>query len=189
MDQENIKNPASTQGGEKNIDETSELKKKADEYLNNWKRERADFLNYKKDEVERMVNLANYAKEHIILEVLPILDNIYLAEKQLPEHLKKPARIGYAEDVVGGGEKGSQQAIEWTKGFLQIQKQLEDFLKKQGIEEIKTAGERFNPETMEAVEETSNTQHLTPNTSVEELQKGYLLDGKVLRPAKVKVAK
>ncbi len=153
-----------------------EYKKKCEEYLNNWKRERADFLNYKKDEAQRLTLLAGYQKEDLILKILPILDNIELAEKQLPDKLKS-------------GEEGSQQSIEWTKGFLQIHKQIEEFLKKEGIEEIKSVGEEFNPETMEIVEETANTQNLTPNTVVEELQKGYTMNGKVLRPAKVKISK
>lgn len=154
----------------KNIeDKTSELEKKSDEYLNNWKRSAADLINYKKDEMERMAKLLQYSKEDMVLDILPILDNIYLAEKQLPEDLKK-------------GEKGSQQAIEWTKGFLMIKKQLEDFLKQKGIEEIKVDGEKFNPETMEAVEGNEGDK-------IEELQKGYMMDGKVIRPAKIKIIK
>ena len=66
-----------------------ELEKKCEEYLNNWKRERADFLNYKKEEMERVGFLGKYLKEDIILKILPILDNIELAEKQLPKKLKK----------------------------------------------------------------------------------------------------
>src|SRR3990167_5479224 len=83
-----------------------ECQKKAEEYLNGWKRERADFLNYKKEEMERIGQLVKYANEEIILKLLPILDNFYLAEK----HIKDlPAQAG--------------------EGVLQIKKQLEDFLK------------------------------------------------------------
>lgn len=156
--------------------ELGELKKKCEEYLNNWKRERADFLNYKKNEAERAGVLVKYAKEDMILKILPVLDNIELAEKQLPENLKK-------------GAEGSPQVIEWTKGFLQIKKQLEEFLKKDGVETIETTGKKFDPETMEAVEEISIAEHLTPNTIVEELQRGYIMEGKVIRPAKVKISK
>ena len=165
--EKNQRDPASLKS------ELEECKKKCEEYLNNWKRERADFLNYKKEEAERMIHLAKYEKEDMILEILPILDNIYLAEKQLPEHLKK-------------GEKGSQQAIEWTKGFIMIKKQIEEFLKQQGVEEIKTESEKFNPETMEAI---GNTEGGDEGIMIEELQKGYIMNGKVLRPAKVKISK
>ncbi|MDO8659983.1 MAG: nucleotide exchange factor GrpE [Candidatus Parcubacteria bacterium] len=160
-----------------------ELELKCDEYLNNWKRERADFLNYKKEELERVRFLGKYVKEDIIFKILPILDNFYLAEKQLPESLKTKAK--------GSSEKSPQ--IEWTRGFLQIHKQIEEFLKKEGIEEIKTIGEKFNPETMEAVGEAESSDIGTTEGSdegtVEEIQKGYKIDGKVLRPAKVKVTK
>lgn len=156
-------------------DEVGQLKKKADEYLNNWKRAEADFINYKKDEAERVSTLVKYAKEDMILNILPVLDNIELAEKQLPDKLKR-------------GE-GEARAVEWTKGFLQIQNQIKDFLKKEGVEEIKVLGKKFNPETMEAISETTDNLQLTSNIVVEEVQKGYMIDGKVLRPAKVKVSK
>ena len=162
---------------DKHISNSSELeiyKKKCDDYLNNWKRERADFLNYKKDEMERIGFLGKYVKEDIIFKILPILDNFYLAEKQLPENLKS-------------GKSGSAEAIEWTKGFLQIQNQITEFLKKEGIEEIKTNGEKFNPETMEAVGEAEEKGD--SGMVVEELQKGYIMESKVLRPAKVKISK
>jgi molecular chaperone GrpE len=166
--EEDIKNEADMPQNE-----LAECQKKCDEYLNNWKRDRADFLNYKKDEMERMAFLGKYAREDMILKILPILDSFYLAEKQLPENLKK-------------GEKGSPQAIEWTKGFLQIQNQISEFLKKEGIEEIEVVGKKFNPETMEAVGEAAGGDE---GTIVEELQKGYKIGDKVLRPAKVKVTK
>ncbi len=158
-------------------DKLQKLEKKCEEYLNNWKRAEADFANYKKDEMERMAFWGKYAKEDTILKILPILDSFYLAEKQLPEKLKS-------------GQEGNAPAIEWTKGFLQIKNQISEFLKKEGIEAIETAGKKFDPETMEILEEVSGGP--TPAESgmvVEELQKGYIMDDKVLRPAKVKVSK
>ena len=144
MDEENI---------EKIKKELEEAKVKGEEYLNGWKRERADFLNYKKEEMERISDLAKYANEEIILKLLPVLDNLCLAVK----HVSDP-------------------------GILQIKKQLEDFLQKEGIEAIKTVGEKFDPNTMEAVEGAGETV-------TEEVQRGYTLHGKLIRPAKVKVAK
>ena len=154
-----------------------ECEKKCDEYLNNWKRERADFINYKNEEMERIGFLGKYVKEDIILKILPILDNIYLAEKQLPENLKD-------------NSTGSPQAIEWTKGFLQIQIQITEFLKKEGIEEIKTIGEKFDPSLMEATEEVSGRPTSAESgVVVEEIQKGYTMDGKVIHPARIKISK
>ncbi|OGZ69305.1 MAG: nucleotide exchange factor GrpE [Candidatus Staskawiczbacteria bacterium RIFCSPHIGHO2_02_FULL_34_9] len=170
MEQENIKKDLPRQAGENNIDKLAELEKKSEEYLNNWKRERADFINYKKDEAERMLNLVKYAKEDMILEILPILDNIYLAEKSVPENI---------------------QEDNWIKGFKMIQKQLEDFLKQKGIEQIETMGKQFNPETMEAISETEDSGFTNQDSGIvtEELQKGYIMDDKVLRPARVKISK
>ncbi len=139
-----------------------ELELKCEEYLNNWKRSAADFINYKKDEMERMAVLLNYSKEDMIEKILPILDGIYLAEKNLPEDKS------------------------FREGFSQITKQIEDFLKKEGIEEIKTVGEKFNPINMEIVEEVEGGES---GIVIEELQKGYIINDKVLRPAKVKVTK
>ena len=176
---EENKNNGFNLANDKHISNSSELeicKKKCEEYLNNWKRSAADFINYKKDEMERIGFLAKYAKEDTILKILPILDSFYLAEKQLPEKLKK-------------GEEGTPQSIEWTKGFLQIQNQISEFLKKEGIEEIKTLGEMFNPETMEVVGEANSEEQIVSGMVIEELQKGYKIQNKVLRPAKVKVIK
>ncbi len=149
-------------------DELKALQLKCEEYLNGWKRERADFLNYKKEEMERIGQLVKYANEELILKILPILDSFCLAEKHVPDN----------------GE---------SAGFLQIKKQLEDFLAKEGIEKIETLGQSFDPNTMESVgvvEEAVGcpTSHQSGKV-VEEIQRGYTLHGKLIRPAKVRVTK
>jgi len=138
-----------------------DAKAKCEEYLNGWKRERADFLNYKKDEMERIGQLVKYSNEELILKIIPILDNIYLAETHVPEELKNH---------------------QWLKGFEAIKNQLSDFLRKEGIEVIETLGKPFDPNTMEAVEGDGETVS-------EEVQRGYTLHGKIIRVAKVKVSK
>ena len=126
---------------------------KEEEYLNGWKRERADFINYKKDEMERIGTLLKYANEEIILKLLPVLDNLSLAVNHIKDN-----------------------------GLEQIKKQLEDFLQKEGIEPIEVIGKQFNPNTMEAVEGDGETVS-------EEIQRGYTLNGKIIRVAKVKLNK
>jgi molecular chaperone GrpE len=74
------------------------------------------------------------------------------------------------------------------KGVLQIKKQILDFFKKYGVEEVKSVGEKFDPAFHEVVEEV-DTDRFETGTIVEEIQKGYKINGRVLRPAKVKVAK
>jgi len=157
--------------------ELKALQLKCEEYLNGWKRERADFLNYKKEEMERIGNLVKYANEEVILKIIPILDNIYLAESHVPEELKNHP---------------------WIEGFNQIKNQLCDFLKKEGVEPLKSLYEKFDPNYMEVVEEVPAQQASNESESwgseesgivVEVLETGYTMHGKLIRPAKVKVTK
>jgi molecular chaperone GrpE len=164
-----------------------ECEKKAAEYLAGWQRERADFLNYKKEEMERIGELLKYANEEFILRILPILDNFNVAEKKLPENLKKDENPeGEPAVPYGAG----------IKGFLHIKRQLESLLKNQGLEEIKSLGEKFNPNFHEIIGEVSPSEasakegkNIEPGIIVEEIQKGYKINGRLLRPAKVKVTK
>ena len=144
-----------------------ECEKKAAEYLAGWQRERADFLNYKKEELERIGELVKYAGIGIILNILPILDNFEVIERKLPENLKND---------------------ENAKGLLMIKKQIQDFLKSQGIEEIKSVGEKFDANLHEVVEEVEakDKEH---GIITEEIQKGYKINGRLLRPAKARVTK
>lgn len=151
-----------------------ELKKKLEEYdqlrkvyLDGLQRARADFLNYKKEELERAGKLIDFACEGLILKILPILDNFEIVEKKLPEDLKNDEKV---------------------KGILQIKAQIEDFLESQGLEQVECLGKKFDPNIHEVVEEV-NSEGKEPGTIVEEIQKGYILNGRLLRPAKVKVSK
>jgi len=148
----------------KKLDETEKLK---NEYLAGWQRARADLINYKKEEMERIGSFIKIAQEGLILEFLPILDNFDIAEKKIPNDLKENENV---------------------KGLLQIKQQILDFLRKKGVEEIKSVGEKFNPAYHEVVGEVE-TDEFETGTIIEEVQKGYKINGRVLRPAKVKVAK
>ncbi len=144
-----------------------ELKKQKDEYLQGWQRARADFLNYKKEEMERIAGFMAYVNEELILKILPILDNFEIVENKLPESLKNEENV---------------------KGILQVKIQLQDFLKNQGLEEIKTVGEKFDPNLHETVGEVE-IKDKESGIIVEEIQKGYKINGRLLRPAKIKVSK
>ncbi|MBI1971483.1 MAG: nucleotide exchange factor GrpE [Candidatus Wildermuthbacteria bacterium] len=146
---------------EKSIEE---IKKERDEYLAGWQRARADFINYKKEEMERIRGLMEYAEAEFLLNILPILDNVERAEKNISDQARLP--LG--------------------QGFLQIGQQIKNFLKSHGVEELKTEKEKFSPEFHEAVEEVEGTG-LEQGTVTEVVEKGYMLHGKLLRPAKVKI--
>ena len=144
-----------------------ECQKKKDEYLAGWQRERADFLNYKKEEIERIGEILKYAGEGLILKILPILDNFDLIEKKIPENLKNDENV---------------------RGILRVKTQFQDFIKNLGVEEIKSVGEKFDPNFQEVIEEVE-TKDKESGIVVEEERKGYKLHGKVIRPAKVRVTK
>ena len=143
------------------------LEKEKEEYLNGWKRARADFLNYKKNEKGRIEKTKQKEKKKFILEILEVLDNFYLAE----ENMNK--------DKINKN---------YLSGFESIKKQLINILKSHGVREISCVGEEFDPNLHEAVVMIDD-EDADENMVVEEIRKGYLLDGELLRPAKVKVAK
>jgi len=146
--------------------ELEDCQKISGEYLAGWQRSRADFLNYKKEEMERISEILKYGIEEMILKLLPVLDNFDVAEKKMPEDLKNN---------------------ENTKGILQIKNQILDFFKSHGVEEIKTVGQKFDPALHEIVgeEETDAEEGMI----VREVEGGYSKNGKILRVAKVVVGK
>jgi len=158
--------------GEKN--ELEELKKKftecekeKNEYLAGWQRSRADFLNYKKEEMERIAGLLKYADVGLILRILPILDNFDEAQKKLQKEAENDEKV---------------------KGFLQMKKQLQDLLESRGVKAIDCLGKKFDPNFQEIVEELE-IKDKESGLIIEEVQKGYMMEDRVLRPAKVKVTK
>ena len=148
-------------------DKLKEYQKLKNEYLACWQRERADFINYKKNELIRMGELMSYSNIDLILKILPILDNFELVENKLPEQLKNDKNI---------------------KGLLQIKVQIKDFLKNQKIEEIKSIGKKFDPNFHEVIGEVQ-VRGKEQGIIVEEIQKGYKFNERIIRIAKVRVAK
>lgn len=158
-----------------------ELEKQKDEYLAGWQRSRADFLNYKKEETERIGETLKYANTDSILEILPILDSFEKAEKEMQSMLDSKETLRSV--------KCEETKIEnLMKGFLQIRIQLQDFLKNHGLEEIKSLGEKFDPNFHEIIEEVE-IKNKEPGIIVGEIQKGYKIKNRLLRPARVKISK
>ena len=168
------KNPKGKEKKELNIEEIERKLKESEklkkEYLAGWQRARADLLNYKKEELKRAGELVRYANANLILKILLILDNFEAAEKEMNK----------------GTETKKEDLI---KGFLQIKKQLEDFLKEFGVERIESKGKKFDPNFHEAVGEIEGKEEKEPGIIIEEVQRGYKINGQVLRPAKVKIIK
>ncbi|MCH8741836.1 nucleotide exchange factor GrpE [Patescibacteria group bacterium] len=159
--------------------EFKESEKQKDEYLAGWQRSRADFLNYKKEEAERIGEILKYATTDFIFEILPILASFEKAEKE----------IRSMKTSVSSVEPYEETKIEdLMKGFLQIKTQLQNFLKNHGLEEIKSLGEKFDPNFHEIIEEVE-TKNKESGIIIEEIQKGYKIKNRLLRPAKVKISK
>jgi len=158
--EEDIKN------NKKEEEKESELEtciKKCDEYLEGWKRAKADFLNYKKEETTRISELMKFGNELIMFDLITVLDSFNLG-------------ISLSNDETA------------KKGMVLIKTQLEDILKRYGLEKISIErGGIFDPKMQEAVDEISSDY--PEGMIAEELEKGYTLSGKVIRPINVKLSK
>ena len=129
------------------------------------KRTHADMFNIRRRADEDRVKIGTYAKTEVILQILPVIDNLDRAITNTPEDLKKS---------------------EYVKGLYAVQKQLQTTLSSLGIAKIKTVGEVFNPHTMEAVSVAGNGNQEVVS---EEVQAGYIFGDQVIRHATVKIEK
>ncbi|NQV00623.1 MAG: nucleotide exchange factor GrpE [Parcubacteria group bacterium] len=114
------------------------------------------------------------------------LINFRRRQEQFLEELKKYGQADFIKEllqVLDSLEIGSKN----NEDLKQIQEQLEDILRKYNLKEIKTKGEKFNPEFHEAVEQVKSKEE--SGIIIQEIQKGYIIEDKVLRASKVKVAK
>ena len=155
-------------------DKLTKTEKDREEYLNGWKRAKADLINYQKDEMKRLAEAIKFGNEELIEELLTVLDSFDLSLASM----KAPTP---------DGGRDPDQNIGNKKGMEIIQSQLENILHKYGLEPIKSIGEKFDPSIHETIEEVKSERE--SGTVVEELIKGWKLHGKTIRPAKVKVAK
>lgn len=144
----------------------AELKKceaEKKEYLEGWQRAKADYINYRKEEGKRFEDMAHFVTAGLIQEILPVLDSFDLAMS----HGLPP---------------------ETEKGILLIRSQLLDVLKKRGLDTMDMKiGDDFNPAEHESIGELESG--IPPGKIAEEVQKGYLLRERVLRPARVRLSK
>jgi molecular chaperone GrpE len=125
----------------------------------------ADFDNFKKRVEREREAQVRHAGAQLVTRLLPVLDNFERA-------------------LSAAGQAGNDPAFH--DGIALIFRQLLDELRKEGLSAVYTVGELFDPEVHEAVATTTDPG-LPPNTVVEELQRGYLLHERLLRPALVRV--
>lgn len=145
------------------IDLEAKVKELEDKYLRTY----ADFENYRKRAAKEKEELIQFASERLLRELLDVKDHLEKALEHATEALNiKPLREG----------------VQLTL------KQLVQFLEKFGVQELSALGEVFDPAKHEAVHQEESVEFKS-GTVVHEYQKGYLVNGRLLRPARVAVAK
>jgi len=140
----------------------AEEKIKVETNLSGWQRAQADFVNYKRRTEQEKEELSKFANATLILSLLPVLDDLERAFTSIPQHMAK---------------------LSWVDGVKLIERKLQAILETQGLSSIKALGEPFDPNLHEAAMHGKGKD----GTVIDELQKGYKLHDRVIRPATVVV--
>lgn len=140
----------------------AEEKAKVETNLAGWQRAQADFINYKRRVEQEKEEVGKFANATFMLSILPVLDDLGRAFASIPPHLSK---------------------LTWVDGVRLIERKLQAILEAQGLSEIKALGEPFDPKLHEAAMHGKGKEGMV----IEELQKGYKLHDRVIRPATVVV--
>ena len=146
--------------------ELKKRKKESKENYDRYLRAAADLDNYRKRAARERADIVKYGKEDLIRDILPFLDSL---DRAL-EH------------------KDTDDAQAFRDGVALIQEQLLCCLKKHGVERIESVGVNFDPNIHEALMQMESPDH-EDNQVVSEMEKGYLLNGRLIRPSRVCVCK
>jgi molecular chaperone GrpE len=169
--EENLNNeaepePAEPEGAEspESLEQAlAEAQQKAEEYLASWQRAQADFANYKRRTEEERQDFSRYANAQLILSMLPVLDDL--------------------ERALDAGLPADADQQGWLEGIRMVERKFRTILEGQGIKPIQAVGEPFDPNLHEALRQAEGEEGIV----VEEFQKGYMMNDRVLRPAQVVV--
>ena len=148
--------------------ELEQLKQEVVQAKDQYLRMLAEVENTRKRLAREKEEFARFAAETVIRSLLPILDSLDAA-------------------LVAVDRQSDADAV--VKGVHLIHRQLHGVLEREGVKRIPTVGEPFDPHRHEAVAQVEAGDGAADETVVEEVQAGYLMNGKVIRPAMVKVAK
>jgi molecular chaperone GrpE len=147
-------------------EQLDEQGRKAEEYFDQLQRLQADFQNYRRRMTQERLEAASRGKEDILRGLVPVLNNFRLA-------------LQHAD----------QDASAVRQGVQMIWQQFEGFLRDQKVEPIPTVGQVFDPAYHEVVSTVPATAETPANTVVAEVKAGYRIDGHLLAPAQVIVAR
>jgi len=147
-------------------EELDQLRKQADENYQRYLRTQADFDNFRRRARQEKEDLAKYASQKLVESLVPIVDNFDRAIQV---------------------SKDTQDFDGLVKGIDMVYRQFEGVLQSEGVKQIDSVGQPFNPEFHQAVMQVESDEY-EEGIVVEELQKGYMLNDRVIRPAMVKVS-
>jgi len=140
----------------------TEEKAKAEKYLANWQRAQADYINFKRRSEQEKEDTKQFGNSVLIVSLLPVMDDMERALASIP------AKLAHRT---------------WVDGMRLILRKFQAVLEAQGLSEIKAVSKQFDPELHEAVMRAPGKEEVV----IEELQKGYKLKDRVIRPSKVVV--
>jgi molecular chaperone GrpE len=140
-----------------------------EEYLNGWQRSRADFVNSKKDEAKTREEFMRFAKEAILSDFIPLADHF--------------------ERAFSHKEAWEKVDNNWRIGVESIYTELMQTLAQNGLKRLGNLGEKFDPMKHEPIGMEETEDGARDDTVSVVIDSGYELSGKVIRPAKVKIAK
>ena len=140
----------------------AEEKKRAEEYLANWQRAQADFINYRRRTEQERQEFNSYANANLLNGILPVLDDLERAIKAIPEEFARE---------------------DWVEGVRLVERKFRTILEGQGVKPILALGMAFDPKLHEAIRHEKGKEGMV----IAEYQKGYMLNDKLLRPARVVV--
>jgi molecular chaperone GrpE len=160
---------------EKDLEALEQTKRERDEYLELAQRTKADFENYRKRVAGEAESAKRRAKAELAAELVPVLDNL---ERAL-------IAAGIDPSAALAGEVSIDGALE--QGVVLTYRDLRKTLERAGIEVYEPTGEKFDPEWHEAIS-TRPAEGTDPGMVVDVVEKGYRLDGQVIRAARVVVS-
>src|SRR3954447_7200192 len=174
----------------------ADVKRERDEYLQLAQRARADFENYRKRAARETQDAERRGKASVARELLPALDNL---ERALKSTGLDPATGRPAADSEPTSEEQDAEAYDTpseevsaqealARGVALVYGELRSALERAGVETYDPAGEPFDPKTSEALATRSAGDSVESGRVIETLERGYRLDGQVLRPARVVVS-
>ncbi len=144
-----------------------EAQEEAKTNLAGWQRSQADFENYKKREEAKQKDILEFAKEVTIVKLLPTLDALEQGLRHAPPGVDQ----------------------NWLKGIEGTLQKLDKVLEEMGVKRIEAVGKQFDPHFHEAIREAPAEDGQEDGIVVEDLQTGFEINGKVIRPSQVVISK